>query len=329
MRHRLVGPMLVAALGISLAAFSGNAQSPKARARIGYLVANVAPAAPSLEAFRQGLQEFGWVEGQNIALEWRSTAGQDELLPELLDELLQRKVDILVTGGPQATRAAKHVTSTLPIIMVGGDPDPVAAGLVTSLARPGGNLTGLATAPPELLRGKQLELLKEAVPAISRAALLWDPAATAVDLVQAIDGASRLLAVALHLLEVRSPDDFEEAFASARRQRSEALLIVESPLLTLHRVRVAALALENHLPAMALFSEFAEAGCLLTYGPNFTEQARRAAVYVDKILKGAKPGDLPVELPMRFELVINLKTARALGLTMPASVLFQADRVIQ
>jgi putative tryptophan/tyrosine transport system substrate-binding protein len=329
MRHCLIRPILTGALSLSIAAFLGNAQSLKALARIGYLSANVAPAAPILEAFRQGLGELGWIEGQNIALEWRSTAGQDELLPELLHALLQRKVDIIVAGGPQATRAAKHMTSTIPIVMVGGDPDPVAAGLVASLARPGGNLTGLATAPPELLRGKQLELLKEAVPGISRAALLWDPAATALDLVQAIDGAARVLAVELHLLKVRSPDDVEEAFATAKRQRSEALLIVESPLLTLHRARVAALALENRLPAMALFSEFAEAGCLITYGPNFTEQARRAAVYVDKILKGAKPSDLPVELPMRFELVINLKTAKALGLTMPASVLFQADRVIQ
>jgi putative tryptophan/tyrosine transport system substrate-binding protein len=329
MRHCLIRPILTGALSLSIAAFLGNAQSLKALARIGYLSANVAPAAPILEAFRQGLGELGWIEGQNIALEWRSTAGQDELLPELLHELLQRKVDIIVAGGPQATRAAKHMTSTIPIVMVGGDPDPVAAGLVASLARPGGNLTGLATAPPELLRGKQFELLKEAVPGISRAALLWDPAATALDLVQAIDGAARVLAVELHLLKVRSPDDLEEAFATAKRQRSEALLIVESPLLTLHRARVAALALENRLPAMALFSEFAEAGCLITYGPNFTEQARRAAVYVDKILKGAKPSDLPVELPMRFELVINLKTAKALGLTMPASVLFQADRVIR
>jgi putative ABC transport system substrate-binding protein len=212
---------------------------------------------------------------------------------------------------------------------VGGDPDPVAAGLVPSLARPGGNLTGLATAPPELLRGKQLELLKEAVPGISRAAVLWDPAASALDLVKAIEDAARVLAVELQLLEVRAPDDFEEAFAIARRQRNEALLIVESPLLTVHRARVAALALESRLPAMALFSEFAEAGCLITYGPNLADQARRASVYVDKILKGTKPGDLPVEQPMRFELVINLKTAKTLGLTVPAAVLFQTDRVIQ
>jgi putative ABC transport system substrate-binding protein len=187
----------------------------------------------------------------------------------------------------------------------------------------------LATAPPELLRGKQLELLKEAVPRISRAAVLWDPTATALDLVKAIEGTAQVLAVELHLLEVRAPEDFEEAFAAARRQRSEALLIVESPLLTLHRARIAALALENRLPAMALFSEFAAAGSLITYGPSFADQARRAAVYVDKILKGAKPADLPVEQPTKFELVINLKTATALGLTIPASLLFQAEEVIR
>ncbi|HSF32944.1 MAG TPA: ABC transporter substrate-binding protein [Candidatus Tectomicrobia bacterium] len=329
MRHRLVGLVLTGALSFVLAALSSHAQPSKPLAHIAYVSANVAPAAPTLEAFRLGLQELGWIEGRNLTLEWRSTAGRDDLLPGILAELLQRKVDVIVAGGPQAAWAAKLATRTIPIVIVGAGPDPVNAGLVASLARPGGNITGLATAPPELLRGKQLELLKEAVPGFLRAGVLWDPTTTAPDLVRAIEEAGRVLAVEVVLLEVRGPEDFAAAFATAGRQRSEALLIVESPLLTLHGGQIAALALENHLPTMALFGEFAEAGGLMTYGPNFTAQARRAASYVDRLLKGAKPSDLPLEQPTEFELVVNLKTAQILGLTLAPSFLFQATRVIR
>jgi putative ABC transport system substrate-binding protein len=236
---------------------------------------------------------------------------------------------VLVVAGIPATRAAKEATTTIPIVMVGGGADPVAMGLVASFARPGGNLTGLAIAPAEVLSEKQLELLKEAVPGVSRVAVLWDPAATTQDLLRAMEGAARSLAVQLQFLQVRGADDIEGVFDAAMRERAAALLIVESPLLTLHRVRIAELALKSRLPAMALFSEFAEAGCLMTYGPNLSGQVRRAAAYVDRILKGAKPADLPVEQPMWFELSINLKTAKTLGLTLPPSLLFQADKVIR
>jgi putative tryptophan/tyrosine transport system substrate-binding protein len=329
MRHRFVGLMLTGALAISIATLPGNAQTSKPLARIGYLSANVAPAAPSFEAFRQGLQELGWIEGQNITLEWRSAAGQDDLLPDLLAELLQRKVDVIVAGGPQATRAAKQATSTTPVIMVGGDPDPVAAGLIASLARPGGNLTGVSIAPPELLRGKQLELLKEAVPRISRVAVLWDSSVNTADLWSAIQEAAGSLAVQIQRLDVADVDGLEGAFRASQGMAAEALLIMESPLFTLHRARIAQLALDNRLPSMGLFRGLADAGCLMTYGPSEAGLVRRAAVYVDKILKGARPGDLPVEQPTWFELVVNLKTAQALGLTIPPTLLFQADEVIQ
>jgi ABC-type uncharacterized transport system substrate-binding protein len=329
MLHRCVEVMLLGALGISIATLSSNAQISKSLARIGYVSANVAPAAPSFEAFRQGLQELGWIEGQNIALDWRSTAGQDDLLPNLMNELLQHKVDVIVAGGPQATRAAKQATSTIPIIMIGGDPDPVATGLVANLARPGGNLTGVATVPPELLRGKQLQLLKEAVPGISRVAVLWDVGANPAELWRAMQEAARSLAVQIHRLDVADVNGLEGAFKASQGMGAEALLIMESPLFTLHRARIADLALAHRLPSMALFKGLAEAGCLMTYGPSEAGLVRRAAAYVDKILKGAKPGDLPVELPTWFELVVNLKTAQALGLTIPPTLLFQADEVIQ
>jgi putative tryptophan/tyrosine transport system substrate-binding protein len=329
MRHRLLGLMLTGALGLSIATFAGNAQTSPPLPRIGYLSANVAPAAPSFEAFRQGLQELGWVEGENIALEWRSTAGQDDLLPELLAELLLRKVDVIVAGGPQATRAAKQATSTTPIIMVGGDPDPVAAGLIANLASPGGNLTGVVTAPPELLRGKQLELLKEAVPGISRVAVLWDSGVDPSDLWRAIQEAARSLAIQIQRLDVADVDGLEGAFRASLGTGAEALLIMESPLFTLHRARIAELALDHRLPCMGLFKGFAEAGCLMTYGPSESGLVRRAAVYADKILKGAKPSELPVEQPTWFELVVNLRTAQVLGLTIPPTLLFQADEVIR
>jgi putative tryptophan/tyrosine transport system substrate-binding protein len=306
-----------------------EAQSLAKTPRIAYLSSNIAPSAPILEAFRQGLRELGWIDGQNITIEWRSTAGQDDLLPGLAAELVRLKVDVIIAGGVPATWAAKQATTTIPIVMVGGGPDPIATGLVVSLARPGGNLTGLATAPPEIFSEKQLELLKEALPGVSRVAVLWDPAAITRDLVRGMEEAARSLGVQLQLLEVRGPGDIEPVFTAAIRQHSEALVIVGSSLLTLHRAQIAALALNSRLPAIGLLREFAEAGGLMAYGPNLSGLARRAATYVDKILRGAKPDDLPVEQPMWFALIINLKTAQTLGLTVPPALLFQATEVIR
>jgi putative ABC transport system substrate-binding protein len=321
--------LLLGVLGVSSTMLSSNPQAAQPLARIGYVAANVAPAAPSFEAFRQGLQELGWIAGQNITLEWRAATGQDDLLPTLMQDLIQSKIDIIVTGGPQATRAARQATSTISIVMIGGGPDPVAAGLIASLARPGGNLTGLATAPPELFRGKQLELLKEAVPWILHVAVLWDTSANTAEFWGAIQEAARSLTVEIHRLDVADIEGLEGALKAAQEMGAEALLIMESPLFTLHRARIAELALAHRLPSIALFKGLAEAGCLMSYGPSESGLVRRAAAYVDKILKGAKPGDLPVELPTWFELVVNLKTAHAMGLTIPPTLLFQANEVIQ
>lgn len=329
MKRHSVAFILTLACGVFLAVMAVDGRPSANVPRIGYLSSNVAPTAPILAAFRKGLDELGWIEGQTVVVEWRSAAGQDDLLRGLAAELVQRKVDVIVASGQRAIWAAKQETTTIPIVMVDGGTDPVEAGLVASFARPGGNVTGLATAPPEVFSEKQLELLKEAVPAISRVAVLWEPTTSDPDVVKAMQGTAEALAVQLQLLAVRSSDEFEEVFAAATRGGAEALLIVESALFSLHRERLAALALKHRLPMMALFSAFAEGGGLITYGPSLAGQVQRAAAYVDKILKGAKPSDLPVEQPVWFELVINLKTADALGLTIPPAVLFRADEVIR
>jgi putative ABC transport system substrate-binding protein len=234
-----------------------------------------------------------------------------------------------LSRGPQATRAAKQATSTTPIILVGGDADPVAAGLIASLACPGSNLTGVSIAPPELLRGKQLKLLKEAVPGISRVAALWDSSVNTADLWRAIQLAAGLLAVQIQRLDVADVDGLEGVFRPSQGTGAEALLIMESPLFTLHRARIADLALNNRLPSMDLFKGLADAGCLMTYGPSEAGLVRRAAVYVDKILKGADPAEIPVEVNLKIEFALNLKVAKALGLTIAPQVLYQADRLIR
>jgi putative ABC transport system substrate-binding protein len=276
------------------------------------------------EAFRHGLRDQGYVEGTNIVLEYRFAAGQNERLPALAAELVQLQVDLIVTNSGAGAHAAKDATKTIPIVMAtSGDL------VVANLARPGGNITGLTLMAPDL-GGKRLEFLKEALPHVSRVAVLQnagDPRRQ--DALREIEAAARVLGLHLHALAVRHPDELDSVFAAMTREGAEALIIPGDAVLWNHRTHVVALAAQHHLPAVFDAREYADAGGLMTYGPSVADSYRRAAVYVDKILKGTKPADLPVERPVKFELVINLKTAKALGVTLPPALLFQADEVIQ
>ena len=281
------------------------------------------------KAFRQGLRDLGYVEGQNIAIEYRWAEGRFERLPDLAAELVRLKVDVIVSVVTQASLAAKNATRTIPIVMVAAG-DPLGSGLVASLARPGGNVTGPSSMLAELA-GKELELLKETVPNVSRVAVLWNPANAVwqAQMLRATEVAARALGLQLQLLEARGPDELEGAFAAMTRERASALLVQVDVIFALHARRIADLAAKRRLPAMYGSREHVEAGGLISYAPNVPDVFRRAATYVDKILKGAKPADLPVEQPTKFELVINLKTAKALGLTIPQAVLIRADEVIR
>jgi putative ABC transport system substrate-binding protein len=310
---------LAAALGLLAAPLASPAQqSPGKTARIGFLFFVTSPSLN--EAFRQGLRELGYVEGQNIVIEYRSADGKDERLPGLAAELVRLKVDVIVAASPPATEAAKRATSTIPIVFaVSGD--PVAEGLVASLARPGGNITGLATISPALV-GKQLEMLKGVVPKASRLAVLQNPSNQGhLRSLRQAEGAARALGVQLQIVEGRTPSEIEAAFAAMSSQRAGGVLVLRDALFRVQRAQIVALAAKSRLPAVYGLREEAEAGGLLAYGANVAQLFRRAATYVDKILKGAKPADLPVEQPTKFELVINLKTAKALGLTIPPSLL--------
>jgi putative ABC transport system substrate-binding protein len=324
MRKGLRFFLIVVALGAGAMA---EAQQPKKVPRIGYLRAETPPAV-DIEAFRQGLREHGYVEGKNIVVEYRWADGNEERLRSLVAELVRLKVDLIVTSAPAATRAAKEVTTTIPIVMV-LVADPVAFGFAASLARPGGNVTGFAFLLPEL-SGKRLELLKDAVPELSRVAVLWNDANPykAFDLkeVQAVADALR---VAVHTFPVRGPNDFDDAFKAAVKSRAGGLITLEDPFTIAHRTRIVDLALRHRLPAVYAVRPFVDAGGLMSYGPDRADQNRRAATYVDRILKGAKPADLPVERPTKFELVINLKAAKEMGLTIPPNVLARADKVIK
>jgi putative ABC transport system substrate-binding protein len=326
MWFRTAGFIVTFALSILVAPLCTEAQQPGEIPRVGVLSPFISSADLLLEAFRQGLREIGYMEGQNIAIEYRSAEGRDDRLPALAAELVRLKVDIILTTGFPAVRAAKGVTSTIPIVM-GAVGDAVEHGFVASLARPGGNITGSSWLNTELT-SKRLELFKAALPEMSRVAALWDPA-TGATYFRPMEAAARSLAVQLQALEVRGPDDFDSAFQSARKGGVGGLVILPSTFFYAHRVRLVRLEATNRLPAMYYRREFVEAGGLMSYGPNFSEFYRCAATYVDKILKGAKPADLPVEQPMKFELVLNLKTAQALGLTIAPLVRFQADEVIQ
>ncbi|MBI2370613.1 MAG: ABC transporter substrate-binding protein [Deltaproteobacteria bacterium] len=327
MRLSAVGLIIPLALSLLVAPRSSDAQAPARVPRIGFLALHPAPS-PRSQAFEQGLQELGYVEGQTIALEYRWAAGRADRLPALAAELVRLEVDVIVAVGDAVIRATMNATRTIPIVMaIAGD--PVGSGFVASLARPGGNVTGLSFLAPEL-SVKRLELLKEVVPGLSRVAVLRNPANPASALaLREMEAAARALGVQLQPLEVRAPDEFENAFSAIARGHAGALLALPDGLFFTHRARLTGLALKRRLPAMGESREYTEAGGLLAYGPSPLHFFRRAATYVDKILKGAKPADLPVERPTRFELVINLKTARALGLTIPRHLLIWADKVIQ
>ena len=306
-----------------------EAQQPTKIARIGFLAAT-SPSAISarVEAFRQGLRELGYVEGKNIVIESRYAEGNLDRLPGLAAELISLHVDVIVTAGAANTHAAKEATKIIPIIMA-LDSDPVGAGFIASLARPGGNITGLSTLAPEI-SGKQLELLKEIVPKLSRLAVLGNSTTPAnAQALREIELPAGTFRVKLQYLDIRDPKDIETAFRAASKGRAEALLALASPLFVIQRTQLTDLAVKNRLPAIYDRREFVDDGGLMSYGTNFADMSRRAATYVDKILKGRKPADLPVEQPIKFELIINLKAAKQIGLTIPPNVLARADKVIK
>jgi ABC-type uncharacterized transport system substrate-binding protein len=312
-------------LGVPLAA---DAQPSAKVARIGYLLGTTQEQEPLLEAFLEAMRALGYVEGRNLVMEYRAAEGQYERLPALAAELVRLPVDVLLAVTTPAALAAKQATTTIPIVMLGVG-DPVASGLVASLARPGGNVTGVTSLQHELT-GKRLELLKAVLPTVSRVAILWNPAnpVHAVGVREA-EVAAQALGVQLHLVEARGPEAFDRTFTAMTSAHAGALLVLGDALVFEHRRRLAELAVRSRLPTMHNIRPFVEAGGLMAYGPSTRDLRRRAAVYVDKILKGAKPADLPVEQPMKFELVLNLKTADALGLTIPPTVLFQATEIIR
>ncbi len=319
--------VLALVLGILVAPRATEAQQAGMVPRIGVL-SQAAPPNNRVESLKQGLRDLGWVEGQNVGVEYRYANDKLERLPQLAAELVRLKVDVIVTGGEPAIRAAREATSTIPIVMaISGD--PVETGLVASLARPGGNITGLSLLNLEL-GGKRLALLKETVPKVSRVAVLWN----ATNPVKALElkstqVAAAALGVRVTSFEVREPTDFALAFAAIAKARSNGLVPLGETLTISHRKQIGEFAVKSRLPKFAELREFAEAGGLMTYGASLRDLYRRAATCVDKILKGAKPADLPVEQPTKFELVINLKTAKALSLKIPQSVLIRADEVIQ
>jgi putative ABC transport system substrate-binding protein len=315
----------ILALGFLAASLVGSAQPAAKVYRIGVLGNE---NTPPWEGFRQGLRDLGYVDGRNVTMEWRWSEGRTDRLPALAIELVGLRVDVIVASGTQAVRAAKQATGTIPIVMtVSSYPDKI--GLVESLARPGGNVTGLSNIAPEL-SGKRVELLKEIAPRVSRVAVLWNPASPVEPLgFRELLAAAPAAGVEIVSVEVRTPDDYPAAFAAVASSRAHALLAHGNPVNFKNRQLIADFALRSRLPSIYEERLFVEAGGLMSYAPSFTDLFRRAATYVDKILKGAKPADLPVEQPTKFELVINLRTAKALGFTIPPLVLFRADQVIE
>jgi putative ABC transport system substrate-binding protein len=321
---------VLALIGFILASSHfAEAQQPKKVLRIGILFGGRPPAVSDrLEAFRQALNELGYVEGKNIVIEARYAEGKLDRLPALASELVRLNSDVIVTGGPQSTRSAKNATSTIPIVM-GQDSDPVGSGFVASLARPGGNISGLSNFNAEL-GGKRLELLKEIVPKLSRMTVIGTSTepANALFLKEAQLGAAAL-GIKLQYADVRGTKDLEAGFLEATKGRADAVLVLAASILFSQRTKIADLAAKRQLPAMYISREFVEDGGLISYGTSVPDLFRRAAIYADKILKGANPGDLPIEQPTKFELVINLKAAKQIGLAIPANVLARADKVVK
>ena len=329
MRKTLTLAFIVVVLGVGAIA---TAQQPAKVPRIGYLSsADPATESARVEITRLALRELGYIDGENVAFEYRYSEGKRDRLPALAAELVRLKVDIIVVaGGDQTVLAAKNATNTIPIVMVGGGIDPVRAGLIESLARPGGNITGVTNLLIQL-GGKRLELLKEAVPKLLRVAVLYDPTVTlaALGVKEVLPGAARGLGLTIQPWEVRAADEFERVFAAPSKERPDGLYAPAGPLVNSNLKRIAGLALKSRLPSTYDSREAVDAGGLMYYGADLVDSYRRVASYVDRILKGAKPVDLPVEQPTKFELVINLKTAKQIGLTIPQRVLGRADRVIR
>jgi putative ABC transport system substrate-binding protein len=325
-------PSILVAVVLLVLGVIAEAQQSKKVHRIGYLTA-LDPATESTraETIRLALRELGYVEGQNVAFEYRYAERKADRLPELAAELVRLKVDIIVASGSDTVvRAAKNATKTIPIVMSGQGIDPVEVGLVESLARPGGNVTGLTNLTGEL-GGKRLELLKQAVPKVARVAALYDPAAlgSVRQLKEDLPMAARALGLTIQLWEVRETDGFKRVFAALGKERPDGLYVLGGTLMRANEKRILGFALKSRLPSMYFTREFVDAGGLMSYGANRADSDRRVAYYVDKILKGAKPADLPVEQPMKFEFIINLKAAKQIGLTIPPNVLARADKVIR
>src|SRR5262245_5904908 len=319
---------------IALTFFCGEAaaqaQQAKKIPRIGFLSPQAQTSSPhATEAFLRGLRELGYIEGQNIAIEYRWAEGKFERLPELAAELVRLKVDVIVTVVTQASLAAKNATGTIPIVMIAVG-NPVDAGLIANLARPGANITGTSIMSDEVV-GKQLELLKETFPKISRVAVMWNPANPVFQAQQLreVEATAKALGVKLQKLEARDSAEIVRAFTAITKEQTRALMVLADPVYTMHRKQIADLALKHRLPAVSGTTDYADAGLLMSYAASFPEMYHRAATYVDKVLKGTKPADIPVERPVKFEFVINLNTAKQIGVTVPQSVLFRADKVIK
>ena len=329
--HAVTRLATAAVLLLLAAPLAAGAQPAAKVPRVGYLTGNLATGLHLQEAFRQGLRDLGYIEGRDVVIEYRDAEGKYERLPALAADLVGRKVDVIVVTSTPAALAARQATRSIPIVLA-WVADPVGSGLITSLARPGGNVTGLSALAPELV-GKRLELLKQAVPGASRIAVLRHPGdygdRTEREMLTEADVAARVLGVRLQVVEARGAEDFDRAFSDMTRARADAVTVQSTNIFFIERRRLVEVAAKHRLPTMYLAREFVDAGGLMSYAANVADLSRRAATYVDKILKGTKPGDLPVEQPIKFELVINLKTAKALGLTISPSLLARADRVIE
>jgi putative ABC transport system substrate-binding protein len=319
---------LAASSAIAVVPHAAHAQQPASPRRIGVLLVALSPESKEVQAFRQGLRDAGYAEGRDVMIEWRSANGDYDRVPELAADLVQRKVEVIVVETTLAAQTIKRATSTIPIVMA-TVADPVGSGLVTSLAHPGGNVTGLSMMITEL-SAKRLQLLKEAIPRVARVAVLWNPSTPFhAKVIEDLKAVAPSLSIELNFVGARTPEQLGPAFSAVSRAHAQALYVLNDPFFLNHRTTLLKLASKARLPAMCGLRQFVDAGALMSYGPNLGDLFRRSAGYVDKILKGAKPGDLPIEQPTKFEFVVNLKTAKALGIKVPESILLRADEVIR